>query len=62
MKSTKEKYKKDIKDFNYYGILIAIDKFENSSSFENNIYDDLNEIFDLTYSIKKMNEFSFIEI
>lgn len=46
----------------YYFLLEQLDYMSEAPSIENCIQDDLNEICDMTYSIKKMNEFSFIEI
>ena len=62
MKMKKSIYIKDKVKFNYFFLLSQIDNLAEVPSIYNCIEDDLNEICDMTYSIKKMNEFSFIEI
>ena len=62
MKMKKSIYIKDKVNFSYFFLLSQIDNLAEVLSIDNCIEDDLNEICDMTYSIKKMNEFSFIEI
>ncbi len=62
MKMKKSINIKDKVNFSYFFLLSRIDNLAEVSSIDNCIEDDLNEICDMTYSIKKMNEFSFIEI
>jgi hypothetical protein len=62
MKMKKSIYIKDKVNFSYFFLLSRIDNLAEVPSIDNCIEDDLNEICDMTYSIKRMNEFSFIEI
>jgi hypothetical protein len=49
-------------NYSYYFLLARLNYLSEAPSIENCIEDDLNEICDMTYFVKKMNEFSFIEI
>jgi hypothetical protein len=62
MKMEKSNCKKDKVNYSIYFLLSRLESVTEAPLIENLIVDDLNEICDMTYSIKKMNEFSFIEI
>jgi hypothetical protein len=62
MKMEKSNFTKDKVNYSIYFLLSRLESLTEAPLIENLIVDDLNEICDLTYSIRKMNEFSFIEI
>ncbi len=62
MKMEKSNCTKAKVNYSIYFLLSRLESVTEAPLIENLIVDDLNEICDMTYSIKRMNEFSFIEI
>ena len=62
MKMEKSNCTKDKVNYGIYFLLSRLESLTDAPLIENLIVDDLNEICDLTYSIRKMNEFSSTEI
>lgn len=48
--------------FDIFFLLNQLDYFTDEILLENSVIDDLNEVYDMTYSIKKFNELSHFEI